>query len=503
MLDTIEIKIHDLQKHTELTTYLERDHARTGKTFEAKVTEEELTSTTLKLSKYLHFHDTGRSIKLKHINYLPSSHYELAYSIDYERDYIFFNFSIPKFCFGTNIIQLVPPFFKGQYNPYEGDNQLKAALKQTPEILSRFLKFFFDYLTPINPVHKDCVEISRLDFCFNLVFPSRESAFNYLVQLKKLKKKYLRETATNSANYFGGIQLKTDRYSFKVYHKGLEYKNNDIKQHKRINKEKGRQYFPTQELQTFSDKILRYELTVRKSYLDYLFKNYVFRKNDSFWQKYYPMFKRYEKDLPIEVDSKTYEHGQIPSYLKNYFAYIKSVTNKTYYYMLSAPREFQTETDTTEVFTSKPYIQRNIYFSNDLFKVVSNKFIEFCKEFTVSDLSNLYHLTSNHVRNSQGMLKNYTGDSDLYNYLSSIKLSPRKFFIFLDLLKDRTLDEIYQENILGRSTFYLCKKALKRLGFDTGLTYEQNGFVPFSFNDYQTFLINNHEKIRHLFRFIP
>ncbi len=51
----------------------------------------------------------------------------------------------------------------------------------------------------------------------------------------------------------------THRYSLKIYHKGSEYTKHDRKEHKRINILKGKEYFKINELQSISDKILRYE----------------------------------------------------------------------------------------------------------------------------------------------------------------------------------------------------------------------------------------------------
>lgn len=69
----------------------------------------------------------------------------------------------------------------------------------------------------------------------------------------------------------------TQRYSEKIYHKGSEYKKNDLKHHRRINNEKGVQIFNIEKIQDFADRILRYELTLRNEELNYLFKTNLFR----------------------------------------------------------------------------------------------------------------------------------------------------------------------------------------------------------------------------------
>src|SRR5215203_3444987 len=46
-----------------------------------------------------------RSKHAKHVN--TSGHYEFAYMVDYNRDFIEFNFSVPKFVYGSNVLMLV------------------------------------------------------------------------------------------------------------------------------------------------------------------------------------------------------------------------------------------------------------------------------------------------------------------------------------------------------------------------------------------------------------
>ena len=64
-------------------------------------------------------------------------------------------------------------------------------------------------------------------------------------------------------DYATSLMYKTKRYSAKIYHKGREYERNDLKEHLRINKERGMQYFKTEQYQALADKMLRYELTYR------------------------------------------------------------------------------------------------------------------------------------------------------------------------------------------------------------------------------------------------
>ena len=58
--------------------------------------------------------------------------------------------------------------------------------------------------------------------------------------------------------------------------------------------------------QAFSDRILRYELTLRCNYLNYLHKKYVFRKTCPLWKRLYSDFMTLEmmKDYNIRVSKR-------------------------------------------------------------------------------------------------------------------------------------------------------------------------------------------------------
>jgi hypothetical protein len=60
--------------------------------------------------------------------------------------------------------------------------------------------------------------------------------------MQKMKKVFLREYSTS-------LMYVTKRYSAKIYHKGSEYEKNDLKEHLKINKEKGQEYFKTKSFQ--------------------------------------------------------------------------------------------------------------------------------------------------------------------------------------------------------------------------------------------------------------
>lgn len=105
---------------------------------------------------------------------LPSSHYSIACHINYKADFIEFNFSIPKFRYGTNLFQFI------DYFSQSAEKQFSILM----DFLQRFKRNFIDQIRDYD------LEIVRIDFCYNQFFLSREEALQYKsFQEKALRKK--------------------------------------------------------------------------------------------------------------------------------------------------------------------------------------------------------------------------------------------------------------------------------------------------------------------------
>ena len=116
-----------------------------------------------------------------------SNHYAFTYFIDYTKNYVEFNFSIPKYIFGSNILMFVDHYGDKQY-AYHTCSELDHNINRAFERLHQFLKVFFKMEFLGCPVEYEDVEVNRIDVCFNQVFPNRDEALRYLEYQKRLKK---------------------------------------------------------------------------------------------------------------------------------------------------------------------------------------------------------------------------------------------------------------------------------------------------------------------------
>lgn len=188
--------------------------------------------------------------------YNPSSNYYIGIKPNRQADRIEVEFSIPKYFFGHNI---------GQWLNYD-DIKTRATFQH----LVKGLKRFFDEKFSVIPDWRD-VEIRRLDICYNQFFENKKDCLEYLEGVKPLFSRLARKNGRQPVPFEHGYQFVTRRMSFKVYHKGSEFRKNDIK---RISEMKLIRYTASQ-LADIADKCLRYEATFRGSYFNYLF-NYLY-----------------------------------------------------------------------------------------------------------------------------------------------------------------------------------------------------------------------------------
>jgi len=253
MIDTIVLRIQGYEKYKHIVNQIE---ALNKNTYVKKFIHEDLQN----ISKTsLFYADTGRilDVSMRSSIHIPSSHYDISVLPNKGRDFIEFNFSIPKYYHSTNVLQFVDQY----------DLSASHTFDKLQGILSRF---FNEYFT--SPPDWNDVEVNRIDLCYNQIFLSKADALRYLDQQRNLNIDYARSDV-NKFGMYGDttVMYKTDNYSFKVYHKGTEFKKNDYPKLIK-NNPKG---LDVQHLMDTADKILRYELTARKGLLNYIFKQKV------------------------------------------------------------------------------------------------------------------------------------------------------------------------------------------------------------------------------------
>ncbi len=178
---------------------------------------------------------------------------------------------------------------------------------------------------------------------------------------------------------------------------GAEYEKNDIKQHEKINEEKGYQYFKTAKFQAFADRILRYELTIRNNYLNYLHKHNIFRKDCPLFKKGLAAYMKVESanqknDRISKIIGKLSSVEKIKYSLLNPYEKIdrwERSVHKEMMKLYTRRRYFTMEIDPlSELYNIKTIEQGSdkALFSDGLLTLCLNRLVEFINEFQIYEL---------------------------------------------------------------------------------------------------------------------
>lgn len=469
MIDTIVLRIHDLHYHKELADYLNKEHEGYSRET-GEITKEDYDSFMNIRDKNLHMeilklHKKGQFlIRHKSQKLLNNSgHYFLNVFINYERDFLEFNFSIPKYYYGTNVFMYVPHFSDKSF-AFHNNQSLQYSLDQAYDRLIRFLKYFMDSeLSYIHEIDYTKVEINRIDLCYNQVFNSERDALKYLEYQKEIRRKHSRKDSNSFREYETSLMYITARYSLKVYHKGAEYLKHDLKENCLINKERKEEYFNIDGLQAFASKILRYEITIRSKYLSYLFKQKVFRKNCPYHKANYKIYKSVEMQLKKNESiflhlSRLKSEKTKENYLKLNPIIKISTENKAIYrnmerlldrqseFMLQVSKEVDMFNKTT---VKSSHYESRALFSKELFKACTKVFLDFVNEFQVIEKPNRAKVAE---------------IIDEYNQRIGNKLPKNEMLKFYSLLENGSFDKIRKENIYSKSTFFRYVSRFKKIG---------------------------------------
>jgi hypothetical protein len=288
MIDTVRFRLHDLKKHNEIYRALDNEKRQVNvyNDQSRSFLKKELAFYKKDYSnEFIHNYNSGTlKRKVSYIGkFLPSSNYKINCKVILENDmqnsFIEWEFSFPKYFYGTNILQTVINPLEKEFNFIHGSfDTFNYQLNFQHERLIKYFKIFFYTEFPRCQFDFNDIEILRIDLCFNQIFNTKEDSLEYLNLQSNIQKKYARDT-TRPAKYQGGLTFVTSDYSAKIYHKGLEYAKNDFKEHEKLKKQ-GKGFSDLQYLQDLADRTLRYEITFRKAKLSYLYNHHVFRSNN-------------------------------------------------------------------------------------------------------------------------------------------------------------------------------------------------------------------------------
>jgi len=503
-----------LKLHEGVIKYLDdktisRGNSRYRKDYDDPETiEEEGNRRAGKIVKYYDFyHSNGKNREAYYWNELKSYHYGIKYQINYDRDYILCNFSIPKYLYGTNVFMLTPYFQSKEYKKFLGMGIIEK-FAYSHDLLRKFLNHFNKKYYG-GQLYWQFVEISRIDLCYNRVFDNKRYAQDYLIDVKRLRKKYLRENASNWINYQGGIYYTTQDYTFKIYYKGAEFEKHDKRQLLKINKRKNGNHFDIERIQDLADRTIRYEMEFRPGYINKLYKSKLFRNQCGIWTDMYDFYKEVDNKGYFRTDRGKREEWKLDKNEKMAIRYVRKILNNNFYFFMKGGGEFFNSTDKyyDEIFNGKKRITiyRNAVFSRELMTVMANKFTEFIKEFSVN-YGNYFDTFWRRIE-EQGinsrtlpLIKNYVVNHKKFEKIEKDldNISTSKVRVFLTLLKDYNWNEIKEQKVFPERTYYRYKTFIESFGLTGVIKFNDVKMKPNNYLKYHTFLLFNFAKLMNL-----
>lgn len=428
--------------------------------------------------------------------YLPSSHYQVACFIDPEKEEVRFNFSIPKYLHGTNVLQFI-------LSPYHNKFRFAQASSWEFQIaaiyphLKRFIDAFFDEnFISVEKIDFTRVRINRIDLCFNQIFDSKREKDAYLSMQRMKKKKHFHE-GSGKMMYDGTVMFKTESYSAKIYDKEKEFRKKDLK--------KLRDVFEHDKILSvalLASRTLRYEITFRSRKINELYSKHVFRKNSARHAKRVELYKqlraqisRAERgtDEPLDkADQKIYKHMTA------------LLTKQRKFYLELDPYYQQLNTITPEDDDPKEHFCAK--FDRELCKVLGTYFQKFFDEFQLDERPKLAKILEKEdeydkkakIRNEtlKGQLEEKLISEEDYKRLRMPRFGT-SFKLYASLkTRNEFDDDIRAENLFSRATFYRLKKHYSEdLGFSDNFILEDSIIPPKDFSAYYSALTFDYPEI--------
>lgn len=450
------------------------------------------------------YHDSNRKLNLayRRKHKAISSSYDLLTNVCYDRDYIEWNFSIPKFLYGNNIAQFVS--HPGEHNFTKLANDYTSATRNYYERFIYFIhRFFaknfvfdktnwkFDFLD---------LELNRLDYSWNCFFRSESESKVYLDYIKKIKPKGVRENSDVRGGLYGGTyMIVRDGYSTKVYHKGTEFKTKDRRELLK-NPDITTEYIDS--LQELADRCLRFEITLRNQQLSYLYQTNIFRTNSKTTNAMREDAKQGRKYYEIKVNNpERFRELTSPTKKFNAFGHhigfsdhqkeevnrkieafkeieALNTIRRTFVFGNDEKINFFNENYTPVYRSEKGEIrlgEKKVCLNKNIFNLWHNFFLDFVRETEVRHLPSFDSLQNKIVKHNQNVTNYRTTftKEHLEKLGAEKKLNAKRILRHLALLQKYTVKEILDYGLVERTTLWRLQKDLKKFGID--LKYGMTG----------------------------
>lgn len=532
---------------------------------------------------------------------LTSGYSGITFNINDNQGFIQLQWSVPKHVFGHSLGQFVTQKYNDDYiKDFSNLGKMKYhKLKAYDRFISHVESFLSDvcFFFGLNgAINMNYVELMRIDFCFNQYFLNKTESLKYLDRLKSVHDTRHRNKI-NTQVYKTSLAVTTAMgLYFKIYHKGTEYvnsKSGDLAKHIAVNnkmlekhlsnkqqlilernistldkiwndidengKIKGLKKESHKNLRNLvqlnlkygmfnipffkreTDKILRYELSVKGSYLSYVYKRKVFRKHCDIHTDNYGIYIKVKKILDARNSNTSIEDVSRLEY-KRYHSISKWLNTKTCLMLGSSRLMIRNDTygavdlnkgkyNITKFETGASFLDGTgvNQFSHDMFNVLLDKFLGYHKAYQAeiwnkSDNINMFINDYN-----KDVVKRQQNYNKQFNFLTfdgfgnkmmkgkspvkAIHLLKRKdllalrlkkvnqivFTALLQKLKEgKTLKIIRYEMNLSDNQYFRIKEDLKMLGFkENSVFVDTNIDTDKTFNTYYRKLETDNYFINH------
>jgi hypothetical protein len=439
MIDTIEFRLNHVSNYNLIKSQFEGSTKVGATTFTVDEDTGECFNATKIRAMLFHDSDTIVPLTKRSSIYIASSHYNLSYVYNAAQDYLEFNFAVPKYKYGTNILQFI------RYN--------SQSCETTYELLNQFINEWVKkhFLQEIDFAD---LELRRLDLCYNQFFNSKNDALTYLSEQKELLKKHARSTKNDYRNYETSLMYMTKRYSFKIYHKGTEFKKHDKKE--LIKKNRTGEHLDF--LQDTADRILRYEVTFRKAQINYLFEQ----------------AQLHNKYLKFVFDSD--QHRAMRQGAPQYYADSMKFAEQSKHFVFK------------KIGSMDAVKTQCVHFSYDVFKTMYDFFWDKVKDYQLK-----MKLSIHDVVEKIDAINDQKQDISVENKQLRAKLSMHKpTMVALALLTQYyPLDDLRKTGFLPKSTFYKYKAQLAKVGIDSETRLSDMPPPALDYSDYK-FIFGRH-----------
>jgi hypothetical protein len=479
MVDTIVLRIHDLQKHTRLVELLKGSMngvSTVEKVFDNpenafKDFEPKLIKTQYQIDRA-----TGRTWEKAYNGkiILPSSHYDIYFFINGSQDFIEFSFSIPKYLYGTNVFQFVPHYFDKGYS-----DLIRLDLFASSELISQRLGKFLDFFCKrelngfVDPYD---LQIFRIDLCYNKLFNNKNDCLYYIGQLKKNYPAFVKNQG-GVVPYNVGFMYVTKNFSFKFYHKGTEFHAKD--RHQLRGKWTEAQLNATEQL---ADCMLRYEISIRNAHIDYVYKQKIFRVTLKKYRRARKHLKSLRHDNQFIHQKTKYTWQTITSGYKQYIKHVRTIEDQVFeFFRASTNIEFSNQDLPFDKSTKRQLFDRKLFvaLSNDFFKKLKSFRLSYINDalnfFRGLDEIKDFEQRKHEFKRRCLQIGVSQTDVERLSYSKSLQL--------LELLRNKTykdLDVLFSQRVL-----YRYKKLFKLIGLETNVITEKHvGETPFDWYEY-------------------